>query len=148
MNSSMAGKICVIAGATQGSGAAIARRLWRRAGAAGVAVTGRNVARSEAVSHPISAEHGTAAMLIHADLGSVEDCRRVTADTDRRFGRVEVLANAGAMTNRGMILNTPPELFDRMFAVNVGGPFFLMTEAIKLMVRGSVEGAICSIGSM
>jgi NAD(P)-dependent dehydrogenase (short-subunit alcohol dehydrogenase family) len=143
----MADKICVIAGATQGLGAAIARRL-AAAGAAGMVVTGRNVARGEAVTHSISAEHGTAAMFIRADLGSVEDCRRVTAETDRRFGRMNVLVNAGAMTARGTILNTPPELFDRMFAVNVRGPFFLMQEAIKLMIRDGVEGAICNIGSM
>ncbi len=35
-----------------------------------------------------------------------------------------------------------------MFAINVRGPFFLMQEAIKLMIRDSVEGAICNIGSI
>ena len=35
-----------------------------------------------------------------------------------------------------------------MFAINVRGPFFLMQEAIRLMIRGSIEGAIVNIGSM
>jgi NAD(P)-dependent dehydrogenase (short-subunit alcohol dehydrogenase family) len=35
-----------------------------------------------------------------------------------------------------------------MFAINVRGPYFLMQEAIKLMIRDSVEGAICNIGSI
>ena len=35
-----------------------------------------------------------------------------------------------------------------MFATNVRGPFFLMQEAIKLMIRDGVEGAICNIGSI
>jgi NAD(P)-dependent dehydrogenase (short-subunit alcohol dehydrogenase family) len=43
--------------------------------------------------------------------------------------------NAGALTDRSTILDTTPELFDRIFATNVRGPFFLMQEAIKLMIR-------------
>ena len=35
-----------------------------------------------------------------------------------------------------------------MFATNVRGPFFLMQEAIKLMIRDGIEGAICNIGSI
>jgi NAD(P)-dependent dehydrogenase (short-subunit alcohol dehydrogenase family) len=140
-------KICVIAGATQGLGAAIARRL-AAAGAAGVVVTGRNEVRGTAVAEEITAKYGTPALFLAADLGSVEDCRRVIAETDKRFGRVHVLVNAGALTERGTILSTTPELFDRMFATNVRGPFFLMQEAIKLMIRDGIEGAICNIGSI
>jgi NAD(P)-dependent dehydrogenase (short-subunit alcohol dehydrogenase family) len=140
-------KICVIAGATQGLGAAIARRL-AAAGAAGIVVTGRNGVRGTALAEGITAEYGTPALFLTADLGSVEDCRRAIAETDRRFGHMHVLVNAGALTDRGTILNTTPELFDRMFATNVRGPFFLMQSAIKLMIRDGIEGAICNIGSI
>ncbi|SEF06088.1 NAD(P)-dependent dehydrogenase, short-chain alcohol dehydrogenase family [Rhizobiales bacterium GAS188] len=135
----MDGKICVIAGATQGLGAAIARRL-AAAGAAGIVVTGRNEARGKGVADGITARYGTPALFLRADLGSV-------AETDKRFGHAHVLVNAGALTERGTILSTTPELFDRMFATNVRGPFFLMQEAIKLMIRDGIEGAICNIGS-
>lgn len=140
-------KICVIAGATQGLGAAIARR-FAAAGAAGIVVTGRNEARGQAVADGLTAKYGTPALFLRADLGTVEDCRRVIAETDKRFGHVHVLVNAGALTERGTILNTSAELFDRMFATNVRGPFFLMQEAIKLMIRDGIEGAICNIGSI
>src|SRR5258707_639517 len=140
-------KICVIAGATQGLGAAIARRL-AAAGAAAVVVTGRHEGRGRGGGEGVTGQHGKAAPFLRADLGSVEDCRRVIAETDERFGRVHVLVNAGALTERGTILNTSPELFDRMFATNVRGPFFLMQEAIKLMIRDGIEGAICNIGSI
>ena len=82
------------------------------------------------------------------DLGNVEDCHAVIAAADKVFGRVDVLVNAGALTDRGTILDTPPELFDRMFAINVRGPYFLMQEAIRLMIRDGIEGAIVNIGSM
>jgi NAD(P)-dependent dehydrogenase (short-subunit alcohol dehydrogenase family) len=143
----MDGKICVIAGATQGLGAAIARQ-FAAAGAAGTVITGRNKARGKMVAEGITAQYGTPALFLRADLSSVEDCRRVIAETHKRFGRLHVLVNAGALTDRSTILNTTPELFDRLFATNVRGPFFLMQEAIKLMIRDGIEGAICNIGSM
>lgn len=143
----MDGKICVIAGATQGLGAAIARRL-AAAGAAGIVVTGRNEARGQSVAEKISVEHGTPAVFLRADLASVDDCRRVIEETDKRFAHIHVLVNAGASTERGTILTTTPDLFDRMFATNVRGPFFLMQGAIRLMIRDGIEGAICNIGSI
>lgn len=142
----MDGKICLVTGATQGLGAAIARRL-AAAGAAGVVITGRNMTRGEAVRASLVAM-GTVAHFIRADFGRVEDCRHAIAETDRLFGRIDVLVNAGALTDRGTILDTSPELFDRMFAVNVRGPYFLMQEAIKRMIRDRTEGAICNIGSI
>ena len=65
-----------------------------------------------------------------------------------RFGRVDALVNAAAITDRGTILDTSPELFDAMFATNVRGPFFLMQEAIKLMRRERTEGTVVNICSM
>ena len=53
-----------------------------------------------------------------------------------------------ALTDRGTILDTSPELFDRMFAVNVRAPFFLMQDAAKIMRREKIPGAIVNILSM
>ena len=143
----MDGKVCAVAGATQGLGAAIARRL-AAAGAAAIVVTGRNEKRGSAVAEGITSTSGVPALFVRGDLASVEDCQRMIAETDKRYGRVHVLVNAGASTERGTILDTSPDLFDRIFATNVRGPFFLMQEAIKLMIRDGVEGAICNIGSI
>lgn len=140
----MEGKICVVAGASQGLGAAIARAL-ATAGAAGIVVTGRNATRGQSVVAELK-QH-CPALFIQGDMGSPADCARVIADADATFGRVDVLVNAGALTDRGTILDTSPELFDAMFATNVRGPFFLMQAAIKLMIRDGIEGAICNIGS-
>jgi NAD(P)-dependent dehydrogenase (short-subunit alcohol dehydrogenase family) len=141
------GKVCVVTGSTQGLGAAVARRLAEE-GAAGIVTLGRSTAKGEAVAAAISAQTGVKAVFVPADLESVEDCRKVIAETDRAFGRIDVLVNAGALTDRGTILDTTPELFDRMFAVNVRGPFFLMQEAIRLMIRDRVAGSIVNIGSI
>ena len=78
----------------------------------------------------------------------VEDCRKVIADADKAFGRVDVVVNVAATTDRGTILDTSPELFDRMFALNVRAPFFLIQDAAKIMRREKIEGSIVNIQSM
>ena len=108
----MDGKICVVTGSTQGLGAAIARRL-AEAGAAGLVTLGRSAAKGEAVAEAITRDTGVPVHFVKADLASVEDCRAVIAAADAAFGRVDVLVNAGALTDRGTILDTSPELFDR-----------------------------------
>jgi NAD(P)-dependent dehydrogenase (short-subunit alcohol dehydrogenase family) len=141
------GKVCVVTGGTQGLGAAVARRL-AEAGAAGIVTCGRSEDKGRAVARAIEAATGVPVLFVRCDLASVEECRAVIAATDARFGRVDVLVNAAGLTDRGDILNTTPELFDRMFAVNVRGPFFLMQEAIRLMVRDGRAGSIVNIGSV
>ena len=143
----MDGKICVVTGATQGLGAAIARRL-AAAGAKGIVITGRNIELGTHVAREIAEAHGIWAHFLQADFARVEDCRMVIAETDRLFGRIDVLVNAGASTARGTIVDTSPETFDALFNTNVRGPYFLMQEAIRLMIAKGIEGAICNIGSI
>jgi len=144
---SMDGKVCVVTGSTQGFGAAIAKRL-AQAGAAGIVTLGRNEAKGRAVAEDIARDTGVPVHFVKADLGRVEDCRHVMAEAERVHGKIHVLVNAGARTDRGTILDTSPELFDALFAVNVRGPYFLMQEAIRHMIRNGIEGAICNIGSI
>jgi NAD(P)-dependent dehydrogenase (short-subunit alcohol dehydrogenase family) len=143
----MDGKICVVTGSTQGLGAAIARRL-AEAGAAGIVTLGRSEAKGRSVAEGVTSATGVPVHFVPADLGDVESCRKVMAEADRVFGKVHVLVNAGALTDRGTILDTSPDLFDRMLAINLRGPFFLMQEAIRLMIRERIEGVIVNIGSM
>lgn len=139
------GKIAVVTGGTQGLGAAIARQ-FAAAGAAGLVICGRNREKGTAVAGAIEAT-GTPVEFVTADLGRVDDCRSVVAAADRRFGRVDILVNAAGLTDRGNLLNSSPELFDRMFAINVRAPFFLMQDAAKIMIREGIQGSIVNIGS-
>lgn len=139
------GKIAVVTGGTQGLGAAVAR-AFAEAGAAGIVTCGRNETRGEAVAKEVSAM-GAPTLFVPADLASTEDCARVIAAADAEFGRIDLLVNAAGLTDRGNMIDTTPELFDRMMAVNVRAPFFLMQGAIKVMIREGTPGSIVNIGS-
>lgn len=140
------GKVAVVTGGTQGLGEAVASEL-AQVGAKGIVTCGRSVEKGEGVAARIRAETSCPVRFVAADLASVADCRAVIAAADETFGRVDVLVNVAAITDRGTILDTSEELFDAMFAINVRAPFFLMQEAARLMVRDGVEGSIINIGS-
>lgn len=146
VHASLQGKVAIVTGGTQGLGAAIAATLAER-GAKGIVICGRNAAKGAAQVASLQAL-GTHAVYVQADLATVEDCRKVVAQADASFGRVDVLVNAAAITDRGSILDTEPELFDRMIAINVRAPFYLMQDSIKIMRREAIEGSIVNIGSM
>jgi NAD(P)-dependent dehydrogenase (short-subunit alcohol dehydrogenase family) len=141
------GKIAVVTGGTQGLGAEVAR-LFAERGADGLVICGRNAAKGEARAKSIRETYGTKVHFVAADLAQVEDCRKVIATARATFGRLDALVNVAAITDRGTILDTDPALFDRMFAINTRAPFFLMQEAIKLMLETKTEGTIVNISSM
>ncbi|MDE0200884.1 MAG: SDR family oxidoreductase [Rhodospirillaceae bacterium] len=140
------GKVAVVTGGTQGIGAAIAR-LFAKAGAAGIVTVGRDAPKGRKVADEITAESSVPVEVVGAELAVMEDVRRIMAEADARFGRVDILVNAAGMSTRGNLLNTSPELFDTMFAVNVRAPFFLMQDAAKIMIREGIPGVIVNIGS-
>jgi len=143
---SMAGKVAVVTGGTQGLGEATAH-LFAERGAKGLVICGRNAENGARVKSSLEAK-GTKTVYVKADLAGVEDCRKVIAEADKAFGHVDVLVNAAAITDRGTIWDTEPTLFDAMFAVNVRAPFFLMQDAAKLMKRENRNGTMVNIISM
>ncbi len=140
------GQVAVVTGGTQGLGEAVAT-LFAERGIAGLVIVGRNSRRGKEVAAGFT-NAGVKTRYVQADLGKIEDTRKVMAEADKAFGRVDILVNVAASTDRGSILSTSPELFDRMFAINVRAPFFLMQDAAKIMRREKIEGTIVNILSM
>jgi NAD(P)-dependent dehydrogenase (short-subunit alcohol dehydrogenase family) len=140
-------KVAVVTGSTQGLGEAIARRLVDESLIQGLVICGRNVANGERLAREFGAR-GCRTEFVRAELASLEDCRRVTDTARRVFDRIDFLVNSAATSERGTILNSTPELFDRIMAVNVRAPFFLMQAAIQTMIDKGIAGSILNIISM
>jgi NAD(P)-dependent dehydrogenase (short-subunit alcohol dehydrogenase family) len=143
---SLEGKVAIVTGSTQGLGEAIAHMFADR-GIAGLMITGRNAERGEKVKKALDAK-GVKTAFVAAALDEVASAEKIVSAADKAFGRVDILVNAAAITDRGSIWDTPPELFDSMFAVNVRAPFFMMQHALKIMKRERIEGSIINIISM
>jgi NAD(P)-dependent dehydrogenase (short-subunit alcohol dehydrogenase family) len=93
----MAGKICLVTGATAGIGEVTARELARRG--ACVVIVGRSQQRCEAAAEAIRRQTGNPAVeLLVADLSSQAEVRRVAGEFLARHDRLHVLVNnVGAM---------------------------------------------------
>lgn len=137
------GKVALITGAAQGIGEATARILAER-GIAGLILTDRNAEKGEAVakSMPVPAH------FVAADLADVASILKLVPAAEEKFGRLDVLCNVAGNTERGTILDTDPELFDRIIAINLRAPFFLMQDAAKLMLRKKIEGTMVNVSSV
>lgn len=140
------GKAAIVTGGSQGLGEAIAWEFAAR-GASGLLLTGRNATRGAAVAASLRAE-GCDARFHQVDLADLDAVRQVVPSAEGAFGRLDILVNAAGDTDRGTIFDTSPALYERIMAVNLRAPFFLIQDSAELMRRHGVEGAIVNIQSM
>jgi NAD(P)-dependent dehydrogenase (short-subunit alcohol dehydrogenase family) len=139
------GRVLLVTGGTQGVGEAIARAA-AEAGAAAIAITGRDVARGEAVVADLS--RTTRAHFIAADLAEAAAAPRIVAEASAALGTIDGLVNAAGLTDRGTLEETSPELWDRLFAVNARAPFLLMQQVVRGLNAAGRPGAIVNIITM
>jgi NAD(P)-dependent dehydrogenase (short-subunit alcohol dehydrogenase family) len=140
------GHVVVVTGATQGLGAAIARRV-AALGAAGIVICGRGGARAAAVAEELRGS-GAEVEVVVADLADPAACRTIVAACDARFRRLDGLVNAAGLSSRGTLDDTSVELWDRLFAINARAPFVLLQDAARLMRRGGRGGSVVNIITM
>ncbi|MEM7025690.1 MAG: SDR family oxidoreductase, partial [Pseudomonadota bacterium] len=115
-------------------------------GAAGIAICGRNRERGEQIAADLNPN--CPVEYVQADLGNMDDCRNFIDAAERRFGRLDVLVNCAAATDRGRLETTTEEIWDKQFTMNVKSQFFLIQRAVEVMRRHGIQGAIANIGTI
>lgn len=91
-------------------------------------------------------QHGLDAVLLDADTSSEIDVGSVVDTALSRFGRIDAVVANAAIGPLGTVLDTPPDLWDRIQAVNLRGPYLLARATIPHMRAGG-GGAIVNVGS-
>ncbi len=146
MQADLRGRIAIVTGSTQGVGEAIAHRIvaW---GGAGLVITGRNRERGDGVVRAIKAQ-GARAVFVAADAADPGAADAIAGACREAFGRVDLLVNAAANTERGGVLDAGAGFIDAMFATNVRTPLLLIQAAARMMREAGQGGAIVNILSM
>jgi NAD(P)-dependent dehydrogenase (short-subunit alcohol dehydrogenase family) len=146
INKQFEGKVIIITGSTQGSGAETAK-LFAARGAKAITICGRQENKGLLIKKDIE-ELGSKCLFVKADLSKVEDCKKIVALTDKEFGTVHSLVNVAGYTERGTILSATLENYENNFNINARAPFILIQEAVKIMIRDKNNGTIANVLSM
>jgi NAD(P)-dependent dehydrogenase (short-subunit alcohol dehydrogenase family) len=141
-------KVMIVTGAGRGIGAAIARL----AGSKGydVAVNyARTREKAEAVAREIEGA-GRRAIAVQADIGVEAEVMRLFEMVDEALGPVDTLVNNAGVDYETAIVDMKLGGLQRVYAVNIFGPFLCARESIKRMStkRGGKGGVIVNIGSI
>jgi 3-oxoacyl-[acyl-carrier protein] reductase len=130
------GKTALITGASRGMGRASALAL-AAAGAQVLVHYGRGAKEADGVVAAIR-EAGGRADAIATDLAAADGASKLARRARSIVGdRLDILvANAG-ISKAATIEETTVEDFDRLFAVNVRAPFFLVQQLLPIMSKGS-----------
>ncbi|MHB1249603.1 MAG: SDR family NAD(P)-dependent oxidoreductase [Polaromonas sp.] len=138
------GKVVLVTGASTGIGAACAKAF----GALGCKVAvhyNSSKAAAMAVAEVVE-KAGGEALVVQGDLRVSAECKRVVAETAKRFRRIDVLINnAGALVERVPITDVSDEIFDDIVGLNVRSMLMCTKYAVPHMTRG---GSIINLTSI
>jgi NAD(P)-dependent dehydrogenase (short-subunit alcohol dehydrogenase family) len=140
MGNRLDAKVCLITGAGSGIGQASARLFAREGARVVVADIDLDAARETA------AGIGDAAVAERVDVASPRDTADLAERVVKQFGRIDVLFNNAGIAGVGDVLETEPELFDRVMTVNVRG-VYLMTRAVVPHMMERRSGSIINMSS-
>lgn len=137
-------RVAIVTGASQGIGAAVAEVLAKRGFA--VSLAARRPMGLVAIENRIR-DSGGFAFVAPTDVSEPGQVRELIAETERRFGPVDLLVNAAGAVHRAPLTSTSEADFDRMLGVNLKGAF-LCTRAVLPGMIGRRRGRIVNLAAM
>lgn len=143
------GKIVLVTGASTGLGAALAVGAAARGAKAVIINYAKNKAEAEATAEAVRAA-GAEAVLAQGDVADDEQCRAVV-DKAAAFGRIDALANNAGVTKfapaHGDLDALERADFERIFAVNVIGPY-QMLRAARPLLEAAERASVLMVSSI
>ena len=139
-------KVAIITGADSGIGKAIALQMAREGAAVTIDYIGPpdNATR---VVRQIEGDGGKA-LAVQADVTNVDQVQSLIAQTVQTFGRLDIMVNNAGIEEKHPFLEMPLEVWNRVLAVNLTGPWLGSQLAAQQMVKQGVGGRIINISSV
>jgi NAD(P)-dependent dehydrogenase (short-subunit alcohol dehydrogenase family) len=136
-------KVILVTGASRGLGTAVARILAEMGTA--VVLNARSSEPLYELMAEIEASGGTA-LALPGDVGQLETCRWLVAETIEAFGRLDGLVhNAGVIEPIAPIAETDPHGWETAVTVNLLAPMWLTQAALPHLRRQ--QGRVISVSS-
>ena len=128
-----AGKVALVTGGARRVGRAFSLAL---AGAGCDVVVNYNGSAEEAAETVADIEQlGRRSISVQADISRSDDIDRLIRETERGFGRLDILVNSASLFERTQVADITEAEWDRVMGVNLRGPFFLSQAAAPLLRR-------------
>jgi len=143
MGTRLSGKVCLITGAGSGIGQASARLFASEGGRVVVADLDLGAARATADEIVQAGGEAVAELVDVTDEAQTAD---LAARVVERWGHIDVLFNNAGIPGVGDVLETEPELFDRVMKVNVRG-VYLMSRAVVPQMIAQKSGSVINMSS-
>lgn len=137
-------QVAVVTGAARGIGKAIAKKL-AEAGAK-TYILDYNWKEAEQTAEKLSAA-GLFCAAVQCDVSNIPAARSVVGNIAEREGQIHILVNNAGVACKADPLEVSEADWDRVFQVNLRGPFFLTQEVLRNMVRHRF-GSIVNIASI
>ena len=142
----LANRVALVTGGSRGLGRAMSFAFAEHG--ATVVVASRKAQACETTAAEITAVTGREAIGLGCHVGEWEQCDRLVDEVYERYGRIDVLVNNAGMSPRYESLRgVSQELFDKVLAVNLRGPFRLSSLVGLRMAEGD-GGSIINISSV
>ncbi|MFD1675288.1 SDR family NAD(P)-dependent oxidoreductase [Alicyclobacillus fodiniaquatilis] len=136
-------KVAIVTGGGQGIGASIVRMMAK----AGAAVVIADVSAESERLAALLQQEGLSTCFEQTDVRIPADAQKMVKRAQTEYGGLDILVNCAGIYPIGSLLDTTPELWDRVLAVNLKGAFLCAQAAVPLLVqRGG--GSIINIGSL
>ena len=138
------GKVALVTGASQGIGKGISLALASEG--CGLVLTARTQSTLEAAVNEVS---GLGGQVVGqpADVAEPEQVEALFKLATDRFQRLDLLVNNAGVSDGGPLEQMSVEIWDRVIATNLRGPF-LCTRAAMCMMKRQGGGRIINIGSI
>lgn len=143
MGTRLADKVCLITGAGSGIGQATAK-LFTAEGAR-VVVADLDLEAARGTVEDIE-RGGGAAVAEQVDVTEESQTIELAVRVVGRFGRIDVLFNNAGIPGVGDVVETTPELFDRVMRVNVRGVYLMSRAVVPHMIERK-SGSIINMSS-
>ena len=142
----LSGQVALVTGGSRGLGRQMV--LGFAAHGASVVVASRKQEACEQTAAEARARHHVDAWAISANVSSWDQCDQLVENVYQQAGRVDVLVNnAGLSPLYPSLTEISEALYDKVFAVNLKGPFRLSTLIGERMAEAG-SGAIINISSV